>query len=194
MKEYIENNLKTKFLGKNIDYYESIDSTHLLAKKIPNKELKDGMLILADNQTEGIGTHERKWFTGKGENLSFNIILTPNCDINKISQLTIKSAECIVTILKKYNIETTIKKPNDIILNNKKMAGILTECVTRKDIVKTIYIGIGININQTEFPGNLTNIATSLKKEFNKEFCREEILVQFLEEFEKEYLEMIKGV
>jgi BirA family biotin operon repressor/biotin-[acetyl-CoA-carboxylase] ligase len=112
--------------------------------------------------------------------------------LDKLSKLTIVLAECIVKTLKKlYNIETSIKEPNDIILNGKKMAGIITETSGVGEKVKRIYIGIGININQTEFPGTLKNIATSLKREFNKEFDRIEIFSEFLKEFEEEYIKMI---
>jgi BirA family biotin operon repressor/biotin-[acetyl-CoA-carboxylase] ligase len=150
------------------------------------------MIIFADNQTGGVGTHERKWFTGREENLSFDIVFTPNCNISKISKLTYVLAECFVKTLETiYNIKTTIKEPNDIILNGKKMAGIITETSGRGENIKKIFIGIGINVNQMEFPGNLKEKATSLKKEFNKDFDRIEIFTKFLEEFEIEYIKMI---
>ncbi len=184
--------LHTNFLGKRIDYYETIDSTHLLAKRLKENEIQDGMIILADNQTAGIGTHERKWYTGKGKNLSFNILFLPNCDMEKIENITTIIAECIIKAIKKlYNIELTIKKPNDVMYRDKKIAGILTESVARGNKLKKLYIGIGINVNQTEFPGTLKNIASSLKKEFGREFDREEILVNFLEDFEKEYIKLV---
>jgi BirA family biotin operon repressor/biotin-[acetyl-CoA-carboxylase] ligase len=189
----IQNKLNTKFIGKKFEYYETIASTHLYAKSLKENEIQDGMVILADNQTGGVGTHERKWFTGKGENLSFNIVFTPNCNINKFSKLTYILAECIITILKNlYNIDASIKEPNDIILNGKKMAGIITETSGRGENINRIYIGIGININQTEFSGTLNEIATSLKREFNKKFDRIEILIKFLEEFETKYIKIIE--
>lgn len=102
-------------------------------------------------------------------------------------------AESIVETLEKlYNIKTDIKKPNDIILNGKKIAGILTESISQGEIIKKIYIGIGININQDSFDSKLENIATSLKKEYKKDFSREEILKQFLEIFEKKYINLIE--
>ena len=183
--------MKTCFLGKRIDYYESIDSTHLEAKRL--KKIENGMIILANNQTDGIGTHSRKWYTVGGKNLLLDIILIPNCDIKKIEGLTLIIAKCMVTILKElYGIELSIKEPNDIMCNNKKLAGILTEAVTRGDIVQKLYIGIGLNINQISFPKELESIATSLKNELNKELNREEILIKFLEEFEKEYIKIIQ--
>lgn len=191
--EDIKNKLKTKFIGKNILYFETIDSTHLFAKRLKKQEIQDGMIIFADNQTEGIGTHERKWFTGKAQNLSFDMVFVPNCDLEKISKLTTVLARCIVNSIDTlYNIKTYIKEPNDVILNEKKLAGILTETTVIAGRLKKLFIGVGININQIEFPGTLEQKATSLKKEFNKDFDRIEIFAKFIELFEKEYLKMIE--
>lgn len=191
--EDIKNKLKTNFIGKNILYFETIDSTHLFAKRLKKQEIQDGMIIFADNQTEGIGTHERKWFTGKAQNLSFDMVFVPNCDLEKISKLTIVLAKCIVNSIDTlYNIKTHIKEPNDVILNEKKLAGILTETTVIAGRLKKLFIGVGININQIEFPGTLEQKATSLKKEFNKDFDRIEIFAKFIELFEKEYLKMIE--
>jgi len=191
--EDIQTKLKTKFIGKELKYYKTLESTHILAKSLEEQDISNGMIIFADSQTGGIGTHQRKWFTGQAENLSFNIILLPDCDMRKFEKLTIIIAECLVyTIKKLYNVELFIKKHNDVILNNKKLAGILTETVAIGNTIKKLYIGIGININQIDFPGNLKDIATSLKKEFQKDFDRIEIFSEFLEVFEKRYIDIIK--
>ena len=190
--KYIQDKLNTKFIGNRLDYYETIDSTHLLAKKLSINEIENGMIIFADNQNSGIGTHERKWFTGDGQNLSFDMIFNTQFDIKKIENLTLTLAKCIVKTLKElYNIEAYIKKPNDVILNGKKIAGILTETVAVGNIIKKLFIGIGMNINQTYFPGSLEKLATSLKNEFGKEFDRLEVFSKFLELFEKEYFNII---
>ena len=178
MEEYTLKNLNTKFMGKKFEYYKNLESTHILAKEKPEEEIENGMVILAENQTSGIGTHGRKWFVEKGKNLTFDIVVI---------------AECIVKTLKElYNIETKIKMPNDIILNNKKLAGILTESSVLGNYVKKIFIGIGININQEFFENQIVNIATSLKKEFKINFDKCEILKRFLEIFEERYLNLIK--
>ena len=183
--------LQTQFLGQNQFFYESIDSTQKKLKLL--KEPIDGTIIIADNQVAGVGTHSRKWYTGNGKNIAMSFVLLPNCSISKFQKITIVIAECIVKVLKDlYDIELDIKEPNDIYCNGKKLGGILTETVCKGEFVNKMYIGIGINVNQDEFPGNLSEIATSLKKEFGKEFDRENIIVHFLNEFEKVYLELIK--
>lgn len=178
-----------KTLGNRIDKYESLESTHLLAKSLKDEEIQNGMVIVAENQTAGIGTHGRQWQVESGKNLCFDVILLPNCNIKKIQNLTIIIAECIQKTLEDlYKIKTTIKKPNDVMLNGRKLAGILTESITTGENVKKIFIGIGININQKVFPEELEEIATSLKKEYKKEFSKEEVLNNFLEIFEQDLM------
>lgn len=110
-----------------------------------------------------------------------------------MDNLTIAIAKCIKKALEElYDIKIEIKKPNDIILNKKKLAGILTESISQGEIVKKIYIGIGINVNQEIFDNDIENIATSLKKELNRDFSKIDILKKFLEIFEKEYIKIIQ--
>ena len=97
----------------------------------------------------------------------------------------------IKTIKDLYDIKLDIKYPNDVMCNRKKVSGILTESVTNKEIVKYLFIGIGIDVNQIIFTPEIEQIATSLKKEYNKEFNREEIISSFFNTFEKEYKKLI---
>lgn len=183
--------LKTEFLGRNLMFFETIDSTQKKVKSL--KQPMDGTTIIADNQVAAIGTHDRKWYTGMGKNIAISFVLLPDCNIRKIENLTICIAKCMVEVLEKISeLELNIKKPNDIYYKGKKVGGILTETVCKGEKVKKIYIGIGVNVNQEKFPGNLEQIATSLKKETNKEFSKEEIIVKFLNKFEKKYQKLIK--
>lgn len=126
MKQELLNKLKTKILGKNIIYYENITSTQLRAKEI-KEDAKDGTIIITNNQTAGIGTHERKWYMGEGENIAFTMILKPKCNISKIENLTTLIAECMVKAINKlYGKALDIKLPNDLMYNGKKVGGILT--------------------------------------------------------------------
>ena len=184
------NGLKTEFLGRNKLFFKTIDSTQIKIKSI--KQPINGTLIIADQQVGAIGTHDRKWYTGNGKNIAMSFVLIPNCNINKFEKITINIAKCMVNSIKKlYGIELAIKKPNDLFYYNKKVGGILTETLCNGENVNRIYIGIGVNINQENFPGNLADIATSLKREFGKEFSREDIITEFLNEFEVKYKKMI---
>ena len=179
-----ETNLK---VGKNIEYFKVIDSTHKYAKKIATNKDSVGKIIIAENQTDGIGTKGRTWYTGEGNNIAMTIILKPNCKINELEGLTIKIAECMKkTIYDLYKYQLKIKKPNDLMLNDKKICGILTEINTISEKINYLLISLGFNVNETDFSEEIEEIATSLKKEFGKEFKREDIIVRFIENLEKE--------
>lgn len=187
----ISNKVKTKFLAKNIIHLKEVDSTQNYIKQLSNVE--EGTVVIADRQTNGIGTHDRKWYAGEKENIIMSFILKPKCNISKLSNLTYTIAECMIKAIKNiYDINLSIKIPNDIIYDNKKIGGILTEAKVEGEIAKEIYIGIGINLNEESFPYELENTATSLKKEFGNEYSREKILLEFFYIFEKEYLNEVK--
>ena len=114
------------------------------------------------------------------------IILKPHCKISELEGLTRKIAKCMqkaIYDLYKYKLE--IKEPNDLILNNKKICGILTEINTISEKINFLLISLGFNVNEDEFSEETKNIATSLKKEFGKEFIREDIIIKFIENLEK---------
>ena len=148
--------------------YEELDSTQLEAKRyIKNNSASNGTVIIAKNQTSGIGTHGRKWIAKKDESITFTLILEPNCKLEKLENFTVDIAECIVNTFKElYGISLEIKKPNDIVYNGKKIGGILTETQVLEGMVKYVFIGIGLNTNQTEFAPEIAEIATSVKNEF----------------------------
>ncbi len=176
---------KTNKIGKKIEYYQTINSTHLYAKRIANKSKNDGMIILAEQQTEGIGTKGRSWFTGNEKNIATTIILYPKCKISEIGNLTINIATKIKEAIKElYNYNLEIKEPNDLLLNNKKVCGILTEIHTQAEQIIYLLISFGFNVNEENFSEETKNLATSLKKEFNKDFSREEIIKKILEKLE----------
>lgn len=176
---------KTKFIGKELEYFYEIDSTQAEAKRNVEK-YKNGTVIIADMQTAGRGTHGRVWHT-KTDNIAMTIILKPEINIKKLEGFTVAIAEKIQQAIKElYGIELEIKLPNDLLLNGKKICGILTEVVTIKEIVKEIFIGIGFNVNEKEFSSDISDIATSLYKETKQVYCREDIICKILENIEQE--------
>ena len=186
------NKIDTKFIGRNLIILEEVDSTQKYIKEKAKHGAEDGLVVIANNQTAGIGTNGRIWYTKKNENLTFSMLLKPNCNVKNIENLSIEVAKIIVYVIDKmYGYKLDIKYPNDVILNGKKLGGILTETIVNNEIVKQIVIGIGLDINQEEFGEEIKDIATSLKKEFGKDFDKFEILNEFLKEFENRYLKMI---
>ena len=177
---------KTKIIGKQIEYFNQIDSTHIYAKKIANEKNNNGKILIAEMQTGGIGTKGRSWYTGFGKNIAMTIILHPKCKITDLKNLTIEIAEKIRNAINKlygYNLE--IKKPNDLMLNNKKICGILTEIHSQGEKIKYLLISFGFNVNENNFPEDTKEIATSLKKETGKDFNREEIICKIIENLEE---------
>ena len=186
--------LKTNFLGRNCIYYKQIDSTQTeIYRLIKTNSITNGELVIADIQTKGVGTHGRIWHTDEAENIAFSFYIKTNCNIKKLDGLTLEIANIIVQIFKeKYNINLQIKEPNDIIFNNKKLGGILTETKIVSEVVKYIVVGIGINTNKQNFSEDIKSLATSIKKEFNIQVNTQDFIVEFCNRFEKEIIKRIK--
>lgn len=167
-----------------IKVYEKLPSTHLYVKENLDK-IENGTVIIANRQTAGIGTHGRCWYSGS-DNIAMSIIYKPNCDITKLDGITINIAKSIQEAISElYNIELKIKYPNDLLLNNKKICGILTEINTISKRVNYLIISIGFNVNEINFDNEINKIATSLKKEYKKDFDKEKIIYKIIENIDK---------
>ena len=179
-------NAKNKIIGKKIEYFEEIESTHIYGRKIAENEENDGKVLLAELQTGGIGTKGRSWYTGYGKNIAMTIILHPKCKIDDLDNLTVEIAEKIrKSIYELYGYELEIKEPNDLMFNGKKICGILTEIHTQGEKIKYLLISFGFNVNEDGFSEETKDIATSLKKETGREFSREEIISKIDEKIEE---------
>lgn len=180
--------LENKLKVYKIKYFETIDSTHKYIKEHAS-DLEDRTIAIADKQESGIGTHGRMWYTGDANNIAMSILIKPNCDVNKLNNITTEIAKAIQDAIKeKYNINLEIKYPNDLLLNNKKICGILTEIRSISKEVIHLIISVGFNVNEVNFDSETEKIATSLKKEFNKNFNREEIILKIIEKIKNEIL------
>ena len=184
-------NLKTKFLGKNVYHYEKIDSTQKeIWRRIEKNEIKNGTIILADIQTGGIGTHGRTWYTDTKNNIAFSFYIQTDCKLQKLEGLTLEIAQTIVeTFQQLYQITLHIKLPNDIVYQNKKIGGVLTQTKVQNEKVKCMVVGIGINTNQEKFAEEIKYLATSIKKEFSINVENEAVITKFCELFEKKLIE-----
>ena len=164
-----------------IKYYDELPSTHLYIKENQDK-LENGTVIIANKQTAGIGTHGRTWYTGSDDNIAMSMLFKPDCDLSSLNNITVDVAESIKKTIKNlYNIDLTIKYPNDLLLNNKKICGILTEINTISGKINYLIISIGFNVNEICFDDETIKIATSLKKQFSKNFDRKEIILKIIE-------------
>lgn len=179
-------NLRTNFLGRENCFYKEIDSTqNEIWRRIENKTIKNGDLVIADIQTDGKGTHGRIWHTDESNNIAFSFFIEMNCNIRKLDGITIEIANIIVDIFKeKYNINLEIKEPNDIVYNNKKIGGILTETKIISEKVKYLVVGIGINTVKEQFSEDIEQQASSIKKEFGIETNVNDFISEFCNRFE----------
>lgn len=185
----ISHRLETKVMGRKIVNFETIDSTNDYAKKVALQEL-EGTVIISEEQTKGKGRIGRQWHSKSKEGIWMSIILKPKIVSQKAPFITLIAGASIAKALNNLGIETTIKWPNDIIINNKKIAGILTELSAEIERINYIILGIGINVKTMEFSQEISEIATSLYKEGHK-ISRVDIVRNILEEFEKLYIKYI---
>ena len=184
-KENILHNLKTKFVGREIVHFESIDSTNNYAKSVAN-EVMDGTVIISEEQMNGRGRLGKSWHSKSHEGIWMSIILKPNILPMDAPFITLVAGASIVKALRNLGVEATIKWPNDIILNNKKTCGILTELSAEIERVNYIIVGIGINVKTINFGEDIKNIATSIHKE-GYNISRVDIVRNIISEFELNY-------
>lgn len=168
-------------LGRKIINIECTDSTNnYVANLLVGGKIENGTVILADDQTNGKGQRGAQWLSKPAENMIFSIYLTPaNLSVKQQFVLTQFVSLSVVNTLKKLGLEAVIKWPNDVLINHKKIAGILIENQLMGSSVSGSIIGIGLNINQTDF-GTLA--ATSLKLETGQHFSIQEFVFSLLNE------------
>jgi BirA family transcriptional regulator, biotin operon repressor / biotin---[acetyl-CoA-carboxylase] ligase len=183
--------LKTVFIGKNVHYEESVESTQKIAHRLAHEDAPEGTVIIAEEQLSGRGRMDRKWHSPKYTGIWMSIILRPNIPLPKAPQLTLLTAAAIVQGIEDITgVQPEIKWPNDILINGKKVTGILTELVAEADRINSVIIGIGMNVNQTkeDFPVELQEIATSFLLEKGGKVSRADLIKSIFMNLEKLYL------
>ncbi len=179
----LKKHLKTNWLGQNYIFFEEINSTNIYAKE---NNLPHGTVVLAENQTAGKGRKGRKWVSQKGKGLYFSIVLKKTPPINSFLIYSLLFPAVVKKSLEEFiSKKIYIKWPNDLYLNNKKLAGFLIESEIEGNEISRVIVGIGININNTEEAfKNLDKPATSLFIEERKELPRKKIFAKILENIE----------
>lgn len=174
--------LKTKVIGQRIEYVNSTDSTNNECKRLEDKT--DGTLVIADAQTAGKGRLGRVWESPHGSGIWMSILLKPDVSLESVSQITLVTG---MAVCRAVGIDAMIKWPNDVVIDGKKICGILTEMSAEIERINYVICGIGINVNTPSFPEELQDKATSLFVETAKKHEREKIAADVLNEFEKLY-------
>jgi BirA family biotin operon repressor/biotin-[acetyl-CoA-carboxylase] ligase len=180
-------NLNTGWLGADLIYKESVDSTNSFLKNAKEGEFNHGTVCVADYQTNGRGQYKRVWESEKGENLTFTIAFKPGSG-DRLPLLTLCCALGVNRAIDKAGIENCkIKWPNDLLVNGQKIAGLLTEAVFMGRSPERVLVGIGVNVNQETFGSGVGAEATSMTNELNKTISREKFLCDILSEIEHIY-------
>ena len=188
----ITDGLKTRFIGQRLLYYPSLPSTMATARQVARQGAAEGTVIIADEQTAGRGRLKRAWLTPRG-NLALSVILSPSLP-SLTSLIMLASLAVVRSIVSVTGLKPQIKWPNDVLLNGKKVSGILIENDFLGDKVAYSIIGIGIDVNLklADFP-EIQPIATSLSDESGKEVSRLKLIRYLLVEMENLYLGLSAG-
>ncbi len=184
-KTEIVNNLNTKIFGRTVFNFDTLDSTNTFAKSLKKEEAPHGTIVVSEEQTAGRGRLQRNWISPKGKNLLFSVVMFPDFGREKISLLPFAGSLAVADAIESVTgLSPTCKWPNDVLINNKKVCGMLLESSSGNSALEKIILGIGVNVNQEEFPDGLKFKASSLKNESGIEIDRVRLLQKILEELE----------
>ena len=192
----IKTKLTTTIVGKELIYKESVESTNKLLFKLAEEGLEDGTVLISNQQTGGKGRLDRSWYSPGGVNLYLSVLFCPEISPQNSAVFTFVASLALQKTLDELDISSQIKWPNDVLINTKKVAGVLTEMKSDGSALDFIIVGIGLNINMSieSIIENLTDISnsvTSLSIEKNKNFEREEVaarLITFLDEYYMQFI------
>lgn len=185
--QWIKSQLNAEYIGRKIITYDSVDSTNDIAKSLVGEPDKEGTVILADSQTQGKGRLGRNWYSEKNVGIYLSVFLNPPLPPDQVAQMTLVAGVALVQTINEFSrTRAHLKWPNDILLNEKKVAGILTENF-HENTHSGIILGIGINVNHAHFPVSLQHIATSMAMENGENFERLPLITFLLNHLDHEY-------
>jgi BirA family biotin operon repressor/biotin-[acetyl-CoA-carboxylase] ligase len=186
--DMLRHRLKGSLFGKRIHHFFKTDSTNRVALELGHAGEPEGTVVVAEEQTAGRGRAGRAWLSERAAGIYVTLLLRPRLApvqaplLTMMAGLSVHAAAEAVT-----GLNVDLKWPNDLLIGGKKAGGILTEMHAEPSQVRFVIVGIGLNVNQEKFPGELASIATSLRMESGKRQSRMELLVRLLREFESDY-------
>lgn len=166
--------LQTEEIGRTLHYRESLESTNELAFQLAMEGAGHGEVVIADQQTRGKGRRGRSWISPPGKNLYCSVILRPDLAPQRAPELTLVTAVAVAASLREVGAPVEIKWPNDLLLNQLKVAGILTELSAEQDRIHFAVVGVGVNLNAepTDFPEEIRALATSVRQALGRPVLR----------------------
>lgn len=207
----LESRMDTLWAGRPVKFFEAIGSTNIQAKLEAEEGAEQGLLLVADQQTAGRGRRGRKWESPAGCNVYFTLLLKPQYSPDKASMVTLVMAlavaegirasygdadlsqeqctsnPCSRVSTEEKNVQPAIKWPNDIVMNGKKVCGMLTEMNVERDYIHYVVVGVGINVGKQEFAPEIAATATSLEEQYGKKVSRALLVANIMKAFEKYY-------
>lgn len=190
----IKSLMHTDWVAREVLYFDTIDSTNTKAQELAEKGYQSGTLVVADKQESGKGRRGRSWVSPSGTGIFMTLMIKPDINPNNASMLTLVAALAVAkAITSVTGEEALIKWPNDIVVNGKKVCGILTEMNAQFDYINHIVVGIGINVHNESFPEEISQMASSLMIEADgKRFHRAQIIAETMAYFEQYYDTFLK--
>lgn len=186
--DLLRKRLKGSLFGKRVLHFFKTDSTNRVAMELGYAGEPEGTVVMAESQTAGRGRSGRTWQSERGTGLYFTVLLRPRLSPAQAPLLTMLAGiSAHDAIQAQTGLLPELKWPNDLLLNGKKLGGILTEMHAEPDAVRFVIVGMGINVNQEKFPAELSTIATSIRKESGRMTYRLELLARLLGQFETDY-------
>ncbi|HUV29573.1 MAG TPA: biotin--[acetyl-CoA-carboxylase] ligase [Acidobacteriota bacterium] len=182
--------LGTRWLGTSVHAYNTVKSTNVIAAQLAERGAVQGTIVTAERQTKGRGRLGRSWYSPPGTGIYVSIVLRPAFSPERAPGMSIMTATALADTVANYCPgEVQIKWPNDLLINGRKTAGILTELSAERGRIGHLIVGVGINVNNSaqSFPEELRKTATSLRRVLKRKVSRVELLQRFLRHFEKEY-------
>jgi BirA family transcriptional regulator, biotin operon repressor / biotin---[acetyl-CoA-carboxylase] ligase len=187
--------IKATIFGKNIHHYYEIGSTNTTAMEAAQGGAPEGSVFLAEQQTAGRGRAAHVWHSAQSTGIYCSVILRPALPPSEVLVLALAVGLAVHAAVEEIDskVAVDLKWPNDVLVGGKKVCGILTEMNAEPTRVRYIVAGIGINVNQTSFPGELKDIATSLRLETGTEWSRLELCAGLLKALDREYRELVES-
>ena len=190
----LSSRMQTRWAGKKVYFYDSIGSTNVQARQLAEEGDTNGALIVTDMQTAGRGRRGRSWSSPAGTNIYFTLLLRPTFHPSKASMLTLVMAHAVADAIGEETAgagatepAVGIKWPNDIVIQGKKVCGILTEMSVEQDDIRHVVIGAGINVRRQDFAPEIAEKAVCLDEVCGREVNRCRLLAAIMKAFERDY-------
>ena len=187
--------LQGTIFGKHIHHYYKIDSTNTAAMEAASGGAPEGSVFLAEQQTAGRGRGANQWHSERSSGIYCSVVLRPAVPPSDVVVVTLAAGLAVHAAIREIDsrIAADLKWPNDVLIDKKKVCGILTEMNAEITRVRYIVIGIGINVNQSAFPADLQAIATSLRLVSGTEWSRVELCAALLKSLDREYRSLLES-